>query len=160
MGRLLSELTILLHGVPVGTARLMEFEREQPIAPLLPAELRPRLDWEPQLGIVEGTSLPAFEALVGPAVHRVREAQAAWDRLPSCVGIEEAQARVDDACQQLFALWHELELRDDTGAILPIPVFSFDGKYVFAELEEIPAVVLARLRGRYLGGPDASPPAV
>lgn len=158
--RILSSLSILYRGVPVGTARMIEYDREQPIAPLLPAELRVALDRTPVLGLVDCKPLPAFAQTFGPALQRLKDAEKAWEALPSCVGIDDAAASRDAAWEALLALSHELELRDDTGALVPVPVQHFDGQHIAVDLDAMPAGVLARLRARRADGSDTTPPAV
>jgi hypothetical protein len=59
----------------------------------------------------------------------------------------------------LSDLWSTLELRDETGFVLPIPVERFSERVVSTGLGDIPATVVAALRERYAATHAAEPPA-
>ena len=68
-----------------------------------------------------------------------------------------AQAQMAAAWTALSTLWSTLELRDQSGAVLPISVERFSERVVSAKLSDISGSVLAQLRDRYLGA--QAPPA-
>jgi hypothetical protein len=54
-----------------------------------------------------------------------------------------------EAWNVLAELWASLDLRDETGAVLPIPVERFSERVVTAKFGDVPATILAQLRERY-----------
>ena len=140
--RRLTDLTILCRGVPVGRAPLL---------------LRSDEHGAIRLDVGTAVALPAFDATIGDAVRRYEEAEAAWIGLkyPEAAG---AEARVKAAWSAVCELWATLELQDERGTILPIPVDGFMGQSLSANFDEVPASVLARLRDEYGGEKDADPP--
>ena len=115
-------------------------------------------EWGPDFSVREVRALPAFDAVITPAMQRWKEEKATYDRLPSPASA--AAARVDEAWNVVCRLWQELELQDDTGAMVPIPLLGFDGRTCSLAIWEVPADVLARLHERYIGEADNEPPAV
>ena len=144
--RRLTYVKILHHGVPIGEGSLMIGELSDPEA-------------EPDLCVRDVRALPAFDAVITPAIRRWKEGEATWIRLPYPAA-SAAATRMDEAWDVVCQLWRELELQDDAGAVLPIPVHGFDGHTCSLALWEAPAGVLARLRERYAGESGTEPPAV
>jgi hypothetical protein len=145
--RRLTHVKILHRGVPIGEGSLMLYE---------PSDQ----DAEPDFFVRDVRSLPAFDAVIAPAMRRHREEEATWIRLPYPAA-SEAETRMHDAWDVVCALWQELELQDEAGAVVPIPVQGFNGHVCSLATWEAPAGVLARLADRYLGGgSDTEPPAV
>ena len=142
--RRLTDLTIIHHGVPVGTAPLILRRYDEP-------------DAEPWLSFGTATRLPAFDSIIGSAMARHKEAEKTWIRLPYPAAAQ-AEEVMQEAWDVVCTIWSELELQDEKGAVLPVPVIGFDGRTVAAYFEDAPAGVVARLCDRYSGGSDAQPP--
>ena len=90
-------------------------------------------EWALDFSVREVRALPAFDFVIAPAMQRFKE------------------TRTDEAWDVVCQLWQELELRDDAGALVPIPVVGFDGKTCSLASWEASAAVLARVRERYDG---------
>lgn len=173
--RFLALLTVTFGGQPIGTLNLIEADREQPIEPLLPPELRSMLDRTPTLRAGEFIALPAFQSVISPLLRLAdgfEAAQLAW-RQSLAEPVSSASRQASNAAwNQLMALERvlhetsrtielELELRDEGD--LPIPASLMVGANpptVSASFDDVPAEVLARLRNRRAtGGGDTEPPA-
>ena len=139
--RRLTDLTIIHHGVPVGTAPLMVRYYDEPNA-------------ERFLYLGTATRLPGFDSIIGSAMQRHRDAETTWIRLPYPEAAQAAEV-MHKAWDVVCTIWNELELWDEKGAVLPIPVIGFDGHSAAAYFEDAPAGVVARLFDRYSGGSDA-----
>jgi hypothetical protein len=134
--RRLIDVTVYCRGIPVGTAPLL---------------LRTETSGRQALRIGPGTPLPAYEGLIGQALRAYKEAKTLWACLPYPEAAS-AQAEMTNAWNALSAVWSALELRDETGAVLPIPVERFSERVVSAKLSELPASVVAGLREKYWVG--------
>ena|SRR6476620_7236030 len=139
--RRLIDVTVFCRGIPVGTAPLV---------------LRTEPSGRQTLRIGPASHLPAYEALIGRALRGYKEAKILWSALPYPEAVV-AQAQMAEAWTALSTLWSTLELRDQSGAVLPISVERFSERVVSAKLSDISGSVLAQLRDRYLGA--QAPPA-
>jgi hypothetical protein len=70
-----------------------------------------------------------------------------------------AQAQMAETWNALSAVWATLELRDETGALLPVPVERFAERVVSARFNDLSPAVLMQLRERYGGARESEPPA-
>ncbi len=135
------DVTVLCCGVPVGTAPLIF--RTEPTG---------------QLGLRIGPArhLPAYDGLIGRALRAYKEAKALWTRLPYPEAVK-AQAQMAETWTALAELWSTLELCDDTGSVLPIPVERFSERIVSGRFDELPGRVLAQIHERYVRAQESAP---
>jgi len=141
--RRLIDLTIVCRGVPVGSAPLI---------------LRTEATDKQGFRLGPATHLPAYEELIGRALRAYKEAKAHW----ACMPYPEAavaQAQMAETWNALSAVWATLELRDETGALLPVPVERFAERVVSARFNDLSPAVLMQLRERYGGARESEPPA-
>jgi hypothetical protein len=109
--RSLGRLTVKHRGVPIGTIEIVEHDRDQPIEPLLPPELRERLDRSTSLwsrGFWPSGSFVAAVASLAPHLDERRAANDQWRSVlaepPSDNNralVNAAWARITHAEQQL-----------------------------------------------------------
>jgi hypothetical protein len=173
--RLLARLTVTFQGAPIGTLNLYEVDREQPIEPLLPPELRSKLDRTPTLRAGQFSALPAFQSVTSPLFRisdAMRTAEEAWRQTLAEPPSPAARQALNAVWDQLMALErvlhetsavieHELELRDELDQLVPGSHFTLglDPPAVGAFFDDVPADVLARLRNRRAIGSGDEPPA-
>lgn len=131
--RRLTDVTVCCRGIAVGTAPLL---------------LRVETSGRQGFRIGAANQLPAYEELIGRALRAYKEAKAHWACTPYPQAAT-AQARMMEAWNVLAELWASLDLRDETGAVLPIPVERFSERVVTAKFGDVPATILAQLRERY-----------
>ena len=141
--RRLTDVTVCCRGVAVGSAPLL---------------LRTETSGRQGFRIGPATPFPAYEGLIGQALRAYKEAKAHWACLPYPEAAA-AQAQMAETWNALAALWAGLELRDETGAVLPIPVERFAERVVSAKFSDVPASVLAQLREKYFGASGSDSPA-
>ena len=137
--RPLTNVTVFCSGIPVGTAQLI---------------FRTDANGRPGVRIGPATHLPAYDGLIGRALRAYKEAKALWTRLPY-PDAAKAQAQMAETWTALAALWSTLELRDDTGSVLPVPVERFSERIVSARFEELSGRVLVQLHERYARAREA-----
>lgn len=139
----LMNVTICCRGIPVGTAPLI---------------LRMEASGQPGFRIGPATHLPAYDGLIGRALRSYKEAKNLWTRMPYPAALT-AQAQMAEAWNALAALWAALELRDEAGSVLPIPVERFAERVVSAKFADLPAGVVRQLWERCGGVQLSDPPA-
>jgi|KBSMisStaDraftv2_1062788.scaffolds.fasta_scaffold497330_2 hypothetical protein len=138
----LTDVTVCCRGIAVGTAPLL---------------LRTETSGRQGFRIGPANHLPAYEELIGRALRAYKEAKARWACMPYPQAAV-AHAGMAEAWNVLAELWASLDLRDATGAVLPVPVERFSERVVTARFGDVPATILAQLRERYCRaeGPPAT----